>query len=87
MSGIAPTLLEIAKRIASAENRTTTLAARIERLKEEGSEVTQALELLQAARHELNQLYSLQVSLRRQRWVSKSAVRRRPDVQALGVVA
>ena len=68
MSQFSPQLLDIAARIASAENRVSGLAARIERLKEEGSDAAQALELLHAMRHELHQLYSSQMSMRRQSW-------------------
>jgi prefoldin subunit 5 len=73
MSRVSQELLEIAQRIAGAENRVSTLAARIERLREEGSDVTQAQDLLDAARQELNQLYVSQVSMRRQSWLYKSA--------------
>jgi hypothetical protein len=87
LSRVAPELLEIAKRIASAEHRVSTLAARIERLKQGGSDATQALELLRATRHELNRLYGAQVSMRRQGWISKSVARLRPDVRALALSA
>jgi hypothetical protein len=72
MSGVSPELLEIAERIATTENRHNILVGRIERLKEEGSDPTQAMELLSTTRNSLNQLYGWQASMRRQKWLSKA---------------
>ena len=57
-------LLPIAERIADAENRLEKLAARIERLKEEGSDATDAEETLTSVRATLHQLYARQSGLR-----------------------
>ena len=57
-------LLPIAQRIAAAENRLEKLATRIERLKEEGSDATDAEETLTSIRATLHQLYVRQSGLR-----------------------
>jgi hypothetical protein len=57
-------LLPIAQRIADAENRLEKLATRIERLKEEGSDATDAEETLTSIRATLHQLYVRQSGLR-----------------------
>jgi hypothetical protein len=57
-------LLPVAERIADAENRAEKLLTRIERLKEEGSDATDAEESLTSIRAALHQLYARQSGLR-----------------------
>ena len=58
----------IAERVAVAENRVSKLRNRVERLTAEGSDATQARELLEVARSLLGQLYAQQSQLRRSAW-------------------
>ena len=58
----------IAERVAVAENRVSKLRNRVERLTAEGSDATQAQELLEVARNLLDQLYDQQTQLRRSAW-------------------
>jgi hypothetical protein len=57
-------LLPVAERIADAENRAEKLLARVQRLKEEGSDTTDAEASLTAIRATLHQLYARQSGLR-----------------------
>jgi len=66
-------LLAIAERIAEAENRVGQLRARIERLRTEGSDASQAQETLQAVSHNLANLYVRQSAMRRGVWPWPSA--------------
>jgi hypothetical protein len=61
-------LLAIAQRIADAENRITQLRTRIERLKNEGSDASQAQEMLQILSRNLGNLYVQQSVMRRSAW-------------------
>ena len=62
-------LLQVAERIAHAENRIDKLRLRIDRLKEEGSDAAQAEALLGTLGWALRQLYACQSDLRRSAWV------------------
>jgi hypothetical protein len=62
-------LLQVAERIAQAENRIGKLRLRVERLKEEGSDATRAEELLNNVAATLGHLYAHQSDLRRSAWV------------------
>ena len=62
-------LLQVAERIAQAENRIGKLRLRVERLKDEGSDATQAEELLDTVGKTLSQLYAHQSDMRRSTWV------------------
>ena len=64
-----PSDLLQAERIAHAENRIDKLRLRVERLREEGSDATQAEELLNSIAGTLSQLYAHQSDLRRSAWV------------------
>jgi hypothetical protein len=61
-------LLMIAERIADAENRITQLRARIDRLKDEGSDASQAQEMLHILSRNLGNLYVQQSVKRRSAW-------------------
>lgn len=61
-------LLAIAERIADAENRITLLRTRIERLKDEGSDASQAQEMFQVLSRNLGNLYIQQSVMRRASW-------------------
>jgi hypothetical protein len=62
-------LLVVAERIAGTEDRITKLRGRVDRLRAEGSDATQAEELLDIARSMLGQLHAHQSDLRRSSWV------------------
>jgi uncharacterized small protein (DUF1192 family) len=61
-------LLAIATGIAETENRVSQLRERIERLKTEGSDASQAQETLQVVSRNLANLYVQQSVLRRTVW-------------------
>jgi hypothetical protein len=61
-------LLAIATRIAETENRLDLLRQRVERLKMQGSDATQALEMLQVVSRDLTNLYVQQSVMRRSVW-------------------
>jgi hypothetical protein len=61
-------LLAIATRIAETENRIDQLRKRVERLKAEGSDASQAQETLQIVSRNLANLYVQQSILRRSVW-------------------
>jgi hypothetical protein len=61
-------LLAIAQRIAEAENRVGQLRERVERLKIEGSDASQAQETLQVVSRNLGNLYVQQSVMRRTAW-------------------
>src|SRR5436190_21455643 len=61
-------LIAIAERIAEAENRVSQLRGRVERLKEEGSDASQAQETLQVISRNLANLYVQQSVMRRTGW-------------------
>ena len=61
-------LLAIAQRIAEAENRVGQLRERVERLKIEGSDASQAQEMLQVLSRDLGNLYVRQSVMRRTVW-------------------
>jgi hypothetical protein len=63
-------LMDVAERIAAIENRIARLRTRVDRLKQEGSDASQAQELLELMRGNLGQLYSRQSDLRRSTWVA-----------------
>ena len=65
---VSSDLLGVAERIADTENKITKLRDRVERLKAEGSDATQAEELLDSARGALGQLHAHQSDLRRTGW-------------------
>ena len=62
-------LLHVAERIAQAEDRIGKLRLRVDRLKGEGSDATQAEELLKTVIGSLQHLHSHQSDLRRSAWV------------------
>ena len=66
-------LLAIATGIAETENRVSQLRERIERLKTEGSDTSQAQETLQVVSRNLANLYVQQSVLRRTVWAWHSA--------------
>lgn len=66
-------LADVAERIASIENRHSSLRVRIKRLKEEGSDATQEEELLGVLANNLAQLYQRQAVMRRSSWTSATA--------------
>ena len=66
-------LLAIATGIAETENRVSQLRERIERLKGEGSDASQAQETLQVVSRNLANLYVQQSVLRRTVWAWHSA--------------
>ena len=61
-------LLAIATRIAETENRVSQLRERVERLKSEGSDASQAQETLQIVSRNLANLYVQQSVMRRSVW-------------------
>ena len=61
--------MQVAERIALAENRIGKLKLRVERLKHEGSDAAQAEELLYSVAATLSHLYAHQSDLRRSAWV------------------
>jgi hypothetical protein len=61
-------LLAVAERIADAENRITQLRTRIERLRDEGSDASQAQEMFQILSRNLGNLYIQQSVMRRSAW-------------------
>jgi hypothetical protein len=61
-------LLAIAERIADVENRITQLRTRIERLEDEGSDASQAEDMLQIQSRNLANLYVQQSVMRRSAW-------------------
>jgi chromosome segregation ATPase len=61
-------LVSIAERIAEAENRIDQLRERVERLKTEGSDASQAQETLQIVSRNLANLYVQQSVMRRTVW-------------------
>jgi uncharacterized small protein (DUF1192 family) len=61
-------LLAIATRIAEAENRVAQLRERVERLKFEGSDASQAQDTLQVVSRNLGNLYVQQSVMRRTVW-------------------
>ena len=66
-------LVAIAQRIAEAENRVSHLRDRVERLKSEGSDASQAQETLQVVSRNLGNLYVQQSVMRRSVWAWHSA--------------
>jgi hypothetical protein len=64
-------LLAIAERIADAENRIAQLRWRAERLRNEGSDASQAIETLQVVSRDLANLYVQQSVMRRTAWAQK----------------
>jgi hypothetical protein len=63
----------IAERIAEGENRLGQLRERVERLKMEGSDASQAQETLQVVSRNLGNLYVQQSVMRRAIWAWHSA--------------
>jgi hypothetical protein len=61
-------LVVIAERIAEPENRVDQLRGRVERLKTEGSDASQAQETLQIVSRNLANLYVQQSVIRRSVW-------------------
>jgi hypothetical protein len=61
-------LVAIAERIAEAENRIDQLRLRVERLRTEGSDASQAQETLQIVSRNLANLYIQQSVMRRTVW-------------------
>jgi hypothetical protein len=66
-------LLAIATRIAETENRVRQLRERVERLKFEGSDASQAQDTLQVVSRNLGNLYVQQSVMRRTVWAWHSA--------------
>ena len=66
-------LLAIATRIAETENRVSQLRERVERLKTEGSDASQAQDTLQVVSRNLGNLYVQQSVMRRTVWAWHSA--------------
>lgn len=66
-------LLAIATRIAETENRVGQLRERVERLKTEGSDASQAQDTLQVVSRNLGNLYVQQSVMRRTVWAWHSA--------------
>jgi hypothetical protein len=64
-------LLAIAGRIAEAENRVAQLRRHIERLRDEGSDASQATETLQIISRNLGNLYVEQSVMRRTVWAQR----------------
>jgi hypothetical protein len=65
--------LAVAERIAETENRVGQLRERVERLRSEGSDPSQALETLQVVSRSLSNLYVQQSVMRRTVWASDLA--------------
>lgn len=68
MSADRASLVAIAERIAEWENRVSQLRERVERLKTEGSDASQAHEALQVVSRNLSNLYVRQSVMRRTAW-------------------
>jgi hypothetical protein len=66
-------LVAIAERIAEAENRINQLRGRVERLKAEGSDASQAQETLQVISRNLANLYIQQSDMRQTVWAWHSS--------------
>ena len=66
-------LVTIAERIAELENRVSQLRERVERLKGEGSDATQAQEALAVVSRNLSNLYVRQSVMRRAVWAWHSS--------------
>ena len=66
-------LLAIATRIAETENRVSQLRERVERLKTEGSDASQAQETLQIVSRNLANLYVQQSVMRQTVWAWHSS--------------
>jgi hypothetical protein len=66
-------LVAIAERIAEAENRVDQLRGRVERLKTEGSDASQAQETLQVISRNLANLYVQQSAMRQTVWAWHSS--------------
>jgi hypothetical protein len=64
-------LVAIAGRIAEAENRVAQLRWRVERLHNEGSDASQAIETLHVVSRDLTNLYVEQSVMRRTVWAQK----------------
>jgi len=64
-------LAVIAKRIAEAENRVAHLRERVDRLRMEASDASQATETLQVVSRDLANLYVQQSVMRRTVWAQK----------------
>ena len=71
MTAHRASLLAIAGRIAEAENRVAQLRRHIERLRDEGSDASQATETLQIISRNLGNLYVEQSVMRRTVWAQK----------------
>jgi hypothetical protein len=63
-------LVDIAGRIAAAENRLLRLRHRVDRLQREGSDARQEQEMLQLLSGNLGELYGRQSRMRRTSWVT-----------------
>ena len=61
----------IASRIADAENRVAQLRWRVERLRSEGSDASQAIETLQVVSRDLANFYVQQSVMRRTVWAQR----------------
>ena len=73
MTSDRASLLAVAERIAEAENRVAQLRVRVERLKFEGSDASQAQDTLQIVSRNLGNLYVQQSVMRRTVWAWHSA--------------
>ena len=73
MTSDRASLLSIAERIAEAENRVAQLRERVERLKFEGSDASQAQDTLHVVSRNLGNLYVQQSAMRRTEWAWHSA--------------
>jgi hypothetical protein len=71
MTAYRDLLLAIAGRIAEAENRVAQLRRHVERLRDEGSDASQANETLQVISRNLGNLYVEQSAMRRTVWAQK----------------
>jgi len=65
--------LAIAQRIAAAENRVSQLRDRVTRLKSEGSDASQAQEMLRTQSCDLGNLYCQQNFMRQAAWAIRLA--------------
>jgi hypothetical protein len=63
-------LTDVAERIASTEHRRSKLRVRIKRLKYEGSDASQEVEVLGLLSNNLAQLYRTQATMRHSSWTS-----------------
>ena len=64
-------LVAIASRIAEAENRVAQLRWRVDRLRNEGSDASQAIEAIHVISRDLADLYVQQSVMRRTVWAQK----------------